>query len=82
MHLNAGNKGVIDMFGRKQQQKEPVEDVQELARRVTMIRFLDSNVCGDEIVYSFVMTYKDGHCEILEAPWDDELLTALMPKLM
>lgn len=74
------------MFGKKQDEKQPVDSVAEKAREISMIRYLDSHVINTglaiEILYSFVMTYKDGHCEILEAKAKDPLLQLLLPKLI
>ncbi len=73
------------MFARKQDEKQVTDSVEEQARQITMIRFLDSNAVQTGLVftvlYSFVATYRDGHCEILEAKADDPLLKAVLPKL-
>ena len=71
------------MFGRKED-KQIGGEIEEQARQIVSLRFLDSNcVAGitPGVVYSFVATYRDGHCEILEGKADDPLLRAVLPKL-
>lgn len=73
------------MFGKKQDEKQITDTVDEQAKQISMIHFLDSHLINTglscDVLYSFVVTYKDGHCEILEAKASDPLLKALLPKL-
>ena len=73
------------MFGKKEE-KQITDNVAEQARQIVSIRFLDSNLINTGIncavLYSFVATYRDGSCAILEAKADDPLLKAVLPRLM
>lgn len=74
------------MIGKKQKEKQVADQTDEEAGKITMIRFLDSNVIQrsiePQIVYSFVATYREGHCRVLELTAEDPLLQALLPKLV
>ncbi len=74
------------LFSKKAPEKEITDTVEEKAKSITMIHYLDSHVINTglsfDIVYSFVVTYRDGHCGILEAKAQDPLLNALLPKLL
>ncbi len=74
------------MFGKKQEEKQITDTVEEQAKQISMIRYLDSHLINTglqvSVLYSFVATFKDGHCEILEAKADDPLLKAVLGKLL
>ncbi len=63
-------------------EKQVTDSVAEEARMIVSAAFLDSNVIkglNDTVVYSFILTYRDGHCRILECRADDPLLQAVLP---
>ena len=74
------------MFGKKQEEKQVTDSIEEQAKQISMIHFLDSNLVNTglqvSVLYSFVATYRDGHKEILEARADDPLLKAVLNKLV
>ncbi len=74
------------MFGKKQEEKQITDTVEEQAKQISMIHFLDSHLVNTGlaqwVLYSFVATYKDGHCEMLELKAEDPLLKAILNKLV
>ena len=74
------------MFGKKQEEKQITDSVEERAKQISMISFLDSHLINTglqvSVLYSFVATFRDGHKEILEGKADDPLLKAVLGKLL